>query len=73
MTKLNLLYASEMGTAMEVADSVSEIAKNKSIDVDQAELNDVSMDDLLTMNKVLSSRHDSFSCRWGSDRWVFLM
>ena len=53
MTKLNLLYASEMGTAMEVADNVSEIAKNKSIDVDQAELNDVSMDDLLTMNKVL--------------------
>ena len=53
MTKLNLLYASEMGTAMEVADNVSEIAKNKSIEVDQAELNDVSMDDLLTMNKVL--------------------
>ncbi len=53
MTKLNLLYASEMGTAMEVADNVSEIAKNKSIDVDQAELNDISMDDLLTMSKVL--------------------
>ena len=53
MTKLNLLWASEMGTAMEVADNVASIAKEKSLDVNQLELNDVSMDDLVTMKKVL--------------------
>ena len=42
MTKLNLLWASEMGTAMEVADNVASIAKEKSIDINQVELNDVS-------------------------------
>ncbi|MBP57277.1 MAG: hypothetical protein CML89_06190 [Rhodobiaceae bacterium] len=53
MTKLNLLYASEMGTAMEVADNVALIVKEKSIDINQAELNDISMDELSNMNKVL--------------------
>ena len=72
MTKLNLLWASEMGTAMEVADNIALIAKEKSIDVNQVELNDVSMDDLAGMKKVLvvtSTTGDGDLPMMGEDFW----
>ena len=72
MTKLNLLWASEMGTAMEVADNIALIAKEKSIDVNQVELNDVSMDDLVGMKKVLvvtSTTGDGDLPMMGEDFW----
>ena len=75
MTKLNLLWASEMGTAMEVADNVALIAKEKSIDVNQVELNDVSMDDLVGMKKVLvvtSTTGDGDLPMMGEDFWTEL-
>ena len=75
MTKLNLLWASEMGTAMEVADNIALMAKEKSIDVNQVELNDVSMDDLVTMKKVLivtSTTGDGDLPMMGEDFWTEL-
>tara|TARA_Y100001936_G_C16085977_1_gene681784 strand:- start:2322 stop:2771 length:450 start_codon:yes stop_codon:yes gene_type:complete len=75
MTKLNLLWASEMGTAMEVADNVASIAKEKSIDVNQAELNDISMDDLANMKKVLivtSTTGDGDLPMMGEEFWTEL-
>ena len=75
MTKLNLLWASEMGTAMEVADNVASIAKEKSIDINQVELNDVSMDDLVTMKKVLvvtSTTGDGDLPMMGEEFWTEL-
>ena len=75
MTKLNLLWASEMGTAMEVADNIALMAKEKSIDVNQVELNDVSMDDLAIMEKVLvvtSTTGDGDLPMMGEDFWTEL-
>ena len=75
MTKLNLLWASEMGTAMEVADNISLMAKEKSIDVNQVELNDVSMDDLVIMKKVMvvtSTTGDGDLPMMGEDFWTEL-
>ena len=75
MTKLNLLWASEMGTAMEVADNIALMAKEKLIDVNQAELNDVSMDDLVIMKKVLvvtSTTGDGDLPMMGEDFWIKL-
>ena len=75
MTKLNLLWASEMGTAMEVADNIALMAKEKSIDVNQVELNDVSMDDLVIMEKVLvvtSTTGDGDLPMMGEDFWTEL-
>ena len=75
MTKLNLLWASEMGTAMEVADNVASIANEKSIDINQVELNDVSMDDLVTMKKVLivtSTTGDGDLPMMGEEFWTEL-
>jgi len=75
MTKLNLLWASEMGTAMEVADNVASIAKEKSIDVNQVELNDVSMDDLVIMEKILvvtSTTGDGDLPMMGEEFWTKL-
>ena len=75
MTKLNLLWASEMGTAMEVADNIALMAKEKSIDVNQVELNDVSMDDLVIMKKVLvvtSTTGDGDLPMMGEDFWIEL-
>ena len=75
MTKLNLLWASEMGTAMEVADNIALMAKEKLIDVNQAELNDVSMDDLVIMKKVLvvtSTTGDGDLPMMGEDFWIEL-
>ena len=53
MVKLNIVYASEMGTAMDVADRTETIAKEKGIDVIQFGMDSVSMDDLKTMSKLL--------------------
>ena len=50
MTKLNIVYASEMGTAMDVADKTEEIAKDKGVDVVQFGMDSVSMDELKTMS-----------------------
>ena len=75
MTKLNLLWASEMGTAMEVADNIALMAKEKLIDVNQVELNDVSMDDLVIMEKVLvvtSTTGDGDLPMMGEDFWTEL-
>lgn len=75
MTKLNLLWASEMGTAMEVADNIALMAKEKSIDVNQVELNDVSMDDLVIMKKVLvvtSTTGEGDLPMMGEDFWTEL-
>ena len=75
MTKLNLLWASEMGTAMEVADNIALMAKEKLIDVNQAELNDVSMDDLVIMKKVLvvtSTTGEGDLPMMGEDFWTEL-
>ena len=75
MTKLNLLWASEMGTAMEVADNIALMAKEKSIDVNQVELNDVSMDDLVIMKKVLvvtSTTGEGDLPMMGEDFWIKL-
>ena len=75
MTKLNLLWASEMGTAMEVADNIALMAKEKSIDVNQVELNDVSMDDLVIMKKVMvvtSTTGDGDLPMMGEDFWTEL-
>jgi len=53
MAKLNIIYASEMGTAMDVADRTEAIAKEKNIDVIQFGMDSVSMNDLMAMNKLL--------------------
>jgi sulfite reductase (NADPH) flavoprotein alpha-component len=53
MVKLNIIYASEMGTAMDVADRTEAIAKEKNIDVIQFGMDSVSMNDLMAMNKLL--------------------
>lgn len=53
MTKLNIVYASEMGTAMDVADKTEAIAKGKGVDVVQFGMDSVSMDELKTMSKLM--------------------
>ena len=50
MTKLNIVYASEMGAALDVADKTEAIAKDKGIDVAQFGMDSVSMEDLKSMN-----------------------
>ena len=41
MTKINVIYASEMGTAMGVADDVIELASSKGIETSLNEMNDI--------------------------------
>ena len=53
MTKLNIVYASEMGTAVDVADKIEIIAKGKGVDVVQFGMDSVSMDELKTMSKLM--------------------
>ena len=43
MAKLNILYASEMGNAVDVADNIYLRASEQGIDAEQFEMNDVSM------------------------------
>ena len=49
MNKINVIFASEMGTAMGVADDVVELASAKGIETTPSEMNDVSIDQLETM------------------------
>ena len=43
MAKLNILYPSEIGNAIDVADNTYSLASEKGIDAEQFEMNDVSM------------------------------
>ena len=72
MTKLNIVYASEMGAAMDVADKTEAIAKDKGIDVVQFGMDSVSIDDLKSMNKLLiitSTTGDGDLPMMGEDFW----
>ena len=72
MTKLNIVYASEMGAAMDVADKTEAIAKDKGIDVVQFGMDSVSIDDLKIMNKLLiitSTTGDGDLPMMGEDFW----
>jgi|TARA_B100000767_G_C19255528_1_gene325027 sulfite reductase alpha subunit-like flavoprotein len=72
MTKLNIVYASEMGAAMDVADKTEAIAKDKGIDVAQFGMDSVSMEDLKSMNKLLiitSTTGDGDLPMMGEDFW----
>lgn len=42
MAKFNILYASEMGNAIDVADNTYQLTSEKGIDAEQFEMNDVS-------------------------------
>tara|TARA_B100000767_G_scaffold79596_1_gene76287 strand:- start:75 stop:521 length:447 start_codon:yes stop_codon:yes gene_type:complete len=53
MNKLNIVYASEMGTAMDVADKTEAMAKEKGVDVTQFGMDSVSMDELKAMSKLM--------------------
>jgi sulfite reductase (NADPH) flavoprotein alpha-component len=53
MAKLNILYASEMCNAIDVADNTYLLASEKGLDAEQFEMNDVSMKVLQEMTKVL--------------------
>ena len=53
MNKLNIVYASEMGTAMDVADKTEAMAKEKGVDVSQFGMDGVSMDELKAMSKLM--------------------
>ena len=44
MTKLNIIFATEMGTTMVVVDDVEVTAKNKGIDTELSEMDDVSLE-----------------------------
>ena len=50
--KLNILWASMSGTAENVANTLNEKAKSMGFDTNQLELNQVTMNDLLSMKKV---------------------
>jgi len=53
MAKLNILYASVMGNAIDVADNTYLLASEKGIEAEQFELNDISIEDLRNMKKLL--------------------
>jgi sulfite reductase (NADPH) flavoprotein alpha-component len=75
MAKLNILYASEMGNAVDVADNIYLRASEQGIDAEQFEMNDVSMEDLQDMTKVLvvtSSTGDGDLPMMGEDFWDVL-
>ncbi len=50
---LNILYASQTGTAEDLAYEINDLAKSKSIETDLKELDDISMDSLKEMRKLL--------------------
>ena len=73
MTKLNIIYASEMGTAMAVAEDVEVTAKNKGIDTELSEMDDVSLDSLQDMERVMvviSSTGDGDVPMMGEEFWT---
>ena len=53
MSNLNILYASEMGNAIEIAEEAYSMALKKNISVEKFEMNEVSIDDLQKMKKVM--------------------
>ena len=75
MNKINVIFASEMGTAMGVADDVVELASVKGIETTLSEMNDVSIDELETMATAMfitSSTGDGDLPMMGEDFWVAL-
>tara|TARA_Y100001970_G_C14119423_1_gene795445 strand:- start:745 stop:1182 length:438 start_codon:yes stop_codon:yes gene_type:complete len=75
MTKVNVIYASEMGTAMGVADDVVELASNKGIETTLSEMNDISIDELETLSTAMfitSSTGDGDLPMMGEDFWAAL-
>ena len=50
---LNILYASQTGTAEDLAYEINDLAKSKSIETNLKELDDISMDKLQEMSKLL--------------------
>ena len=50
---LNILYASQTGTAEDLAYEINDMAKSKSIETNLKELDDISMDKLQEMSKLL--------------------
>ena len=76
MAKLNILFASEMGNAIDVADNTFLFASEQGIEAEQFELNDVSMEDLRNMKKVLiitSSTGDGDLPMMSEDFWDALV
>ena len=72
MAKLNILYASEMGKAIDVADNKFLLSSEKGIEAEQFEMNNVSMHDLQEMTKVLvvtGSTGDGDLPVMGEDFW----
>tara|TARA_B100001175_G_C19420286_1_gene595743 strand:- start:749 stop:955 length:207 start_codon:yes stop_codon:yes gene_type:complete len=53
MAKLNILYASVMGNAIDVPENTYLLASEKGIEAEQFELNDISIEDLRNMKKLL--------------------
>lgn len=75
MNKINVIFASEMGTAMDVADDVVELASAKGIETTLSEMNDVSIDQLETMSTAMfitSSTGDGDLPMMGEDFWAAL-
>ena len=73
MTKLNIIYASEMGTAMAVAEDVEVTAKNKGIDTELSEMDEVSLVSLQDMERVMvviSSTGDGDVPMMGEEFWA---
>ena len=53
MSNLKIIYASEMGNAIEIAENVFSMALDNNIEVEKFEMNDVSIDDLSNMKNVI--------------------
>ena len=75
MTKINVIYASEMGTAMGIADDVIELASSKGIETSLNEMNDISIDQLRSISAamfIISSTGDGDLPMMGEDFWSAL-
>ena len=75
MNKINVIFASDMGTAMGVADDAVELATAKGIETTLSEMNDVSIDQLATMSTAMfitSSTGDGDLPMMGEDFWAAL-
>ena len=56
MTKFNILDVSKMGSATDFTENTYLLASDKGIEAEWCELNDISMEDLRNMKKVLISQ-----------------
>ena len=75
MKTINVIYASEMGTAMGVADDVIELAFDKGIETRLSEMNDISIDQLKSISTAMfitSSTGDGDLPMMGEDFWSAL-